>query len=85
MTFCLDTLKKEVKLYSQLSRFRNARPQTKEIYEDYKSAYDYIGGTTSSLSFIPSYSIRLLSRQLLWLDNEQAINEVNETIKKLRE
>lgn len=85
MTFCIDVLNKEVKLYFLLSNFKSSKQQTKEIYNDYKAAYDYLVGTTYSLSFVPSYSIRLLSRQLLWLDNEQTINEVNETIKKLKE
>lgn len=84
MKFCLDVLRKEVRFYDQLRKFKNARERVKLMYDDYKAAYDYLGGTTDSLTIVPTYSISKLSRQLLWLEDQQTINEVNNAIQKLK-
>lgn len=94
MKFCESVIRKRLefteKLHSYAKHGTRRKSELSKMCRDYKEAHDFLTGKIEAVSFVPSYSIRELKRQFLWLNynpdlHVEAIEEVDYIVNKMKE
>jgi hypothetical protein len=94
MKFCESVIRKRLefteKLHSYAKHGTRRKFELSRMCRDYKEAHDFLTGKIESVSFMPSYSLREIKRQLNWLEHDKVlhaktIEEVNYIVNKMKE
>ena len=93
MKFCASIIKSKLDFTEKIKNYSKhgtrRRSELSKMCDDYSEAYAFLNGNIDAVSFVPTYSISSLKRQLVWLNyapelHADAIEEIYYCINKMK-